>query len=133
MKTYIIHATCRYVVQHKETGETYSAQNRPTISIEASSEKAAINKATKQQKKAIGTDWWPCVSFSLIPELVTVIEHSTAAQLRVLRRFGDGPSSAVGTRTDQGMISRLVDKGWLEGSTKAGYMLTAAGRREVGI
>jgi hypothetical protein len=73
MKTFVIHATCRYVVQNKATGETYSAQNRPTISIEASSEKAAINKATKQEKKRIGTDYWPVVSFALIPELVNVI------------------------------------------------------------
>lgn len=74
MKTYVIHATCRYVTKQKKTGETYSAQNRPTISVEASSEKAAINKARKEQEKRIGTDWWPVVSFHLIPELVRVID-----------------------------------------------------------
>lgn len=73
MKTYVIHATCRYVVKQKETGETYSAQNRPTISIEASSESAAIKKARKQEEKRIGTDWWPVVSFTLVPELVRVV------------------------------------------------------------
>lgn len=74
MKTYVIHATCRYTVKQKETGETYSATNRPTLSIEASSQQAAINKATKQQKAAISTDWWPCISFHLVPELVRVID-----------------------------------------------------------
>jgi hypothetical protein len=74
MKTYVIHATCRYVVKQKETGETESGQNRPTISVEASSEGAAIRKATKEQKKRIGTEWWPVVSFHLVPELVTVID-----------------------------------------------------------
>lgn len=74
MKTYVIHATCRYVCQQKETGETYSAQNRPILSIEASSEKAAINKARKQQEKAIGSDWWPVISFHLSADLVRVID-----------------------------------------------------------
>lgn len=73
MKTYIIHATCRYVVKSKETGQTESGQNRPTISVKASSERAAINKATKEQRERIGTDWWPVVSFHLVPELVKVI------------------------------------------------------------
>ena len=74
MKTYVIHATCRYVVKNKETGQTESGQNRPTISVEASSQMAAINKARKQQKERISSDWWPCVSFALIPELVNVID-----------------------------------------------------------
>lgn len=73
MKTYIIRATCCYVVKHKETGVTESGQNRPTISVEASSESAAIRKATKEQRDRIGTDWWPVVSFHLVPELVNVI------------------------------------------------------------
>lgn len=75
MKTYIIHATCRYVVKSKETGRTESGQNRPSISVEASSEKAAINKAMKQQRERIGSDYWPVVvvSFALVPELVRVI------------------------------------------------------------
>lgn len=74
MKTYIIHATCEYTVKQKETGETYTAKNRPTLSVEASSEKAAINKATKQQRERAGSDWWPVVSFRLIPDLVKVID-----------------------------------------------------------
>lgn len=75
MKTYVIHATCRYVVKHKETGQCESGQSRPTIAVEASSEQAAINKATKQMKKSYesyGSDWWPVVSFALVPELVNV-------------------------------------------------------------
>lgn len=74
MKTYVIHATCRYVVKSKEDGRTESGQNRPTISVEASSEAAAIRKATKQQKERIGTEWWPVVSFHLSAELVRVID-----------------------------------------------------------
>jgi macrodomain Ter protein organizer (MatP/YcbG family) len=126
LKTYVIHATCRYVCQNKETKRTESGQNRPTISIDASSEKAAINKATRQQKKAISSEWWPCISFHLIPELVRVIEHATAAQRKVLRRFRDGSHSGA----NRAMVNRLVDKGWLEGSIADGYVLTAAGRRE---
>ena len=75
MKTYVIHATCHYVTQQRETGETYSASNRPTISIDASSKRAAINKATKQQRERIGTAWWPVVSFTLIPEIVKVVDR----------------------------------------------------------
>lgn len=74
MKNYIIHATCHYVIQQKETGETYSATRRPTISIEASGEQAAINKAKKQQKEAIGSGWWPCISLSFQADLVRVID-----------------------------------------------------------
>ena len=73
MKTYVIQATCRYVVRNKETGQTENGQNRPTIQVEASSERAAIKKATKQQKERIDSDWWPVVSFSLMLELVKVI------------------------------------------------------------
>ena len=72
MKTYVIHATCRYVVKNKETGQTESGQSRPTLAIEASSEGAAIRKATKQMKKSYSSDHWPVVSFALIPELVNV-------------------------------------------------------------
>jgi hypothetical protein len=74
VKTYIIHATCDYTVKNKTTGEHYSATNRPTLSIEASSEKAAIRKATKEQRKAIGTEHWPVLSFSLRADLVRVID-----------------------------------------------------------
>lgn len=74
MKTYVIHATCRYVVKQKETGETYSAQNRPTVSVEASSQGAAIRKATKEQRERIGTPWWPVVSFHLTADFVNVID-----------------------------------------------------------
>lgn len=74
MKTYIIHATCDYVVQNKKTGETYSATYRPTISIEASSKKAAIIKARKAEEKRTGTAYWPLVSFSLMPALVKVLD-----------------------------------------------------------
>lgn len=70
MKTYIIHATCRYVVKGKEDGRTESGTNRPTISVEASSERAAINKAAKQQRERIGSDWWPVVSFSLVADVI---------------------------------------------------------------
>lgn len=74
MKTYVIHATCRYVVKNKEDGRTECGQSRPTIGVEASSERAAINKATKQMKKRYTSDWWPVVSFALIPELVNVVD-----------------------------------------------------------
>lgn len=70
MRKYVIHATCRYVVKQKETGETESGQNRPTIAVEATSRSAAIKKATKEQEERIGTDWWPVISFNLVPELV---------------------------------------------------------------
>jgi hypothetical protein len=73
MKKYVIHATCRYVVKNKEDGRTESGTSRPTISVEASSESAAIRKATKEQEKRIGTDWWPVISFHLSAELVNVI------------------------------------------------------------
>jgi hypothetical protein len=74
VKTYVIHATCRYVVKSKEDGRTEGGQNSPTISVEASSQGAAIRKATKQQRERIGTDWWPVISFALVPDLVTVID-----------------------------------------------------------
>jgi hypothetical protein len=73
VKTYVIHATYRYVTKQKETGETYSAQSRPTLSIEASSEKAAINKARKQMKERTGSAWWPVISDHLSADLVRVI------------------------------------------------------------
>lgn len=74
IKTYVIHATCRYVVKNKETGETESGTRRPTISVEASSERAAINKARKQQKEGIGSDWWPVVAMNMSADLVKVID-----------------------------------------------------------
>jgi hypothetical protein len=74
MKTYILHATYRYVTKQKETGETYSAQSRPTLSIKASSQKAAENKAIKQCRERISTDWWPVVSDSLVVELARVVD-----------------------------------------------------------
>jgi len=73
LKTYILHCTVDYTVQQKETGETYSATQRPTLSVEASSQKAAENKARKEREKAIGTDWWPILSLSLRVAKVTVI------------------------------------------------------------
>ena len=72
-ETYIIHATCNHVVKNKETGQTENGTSRPTISIEATSEAEAIEIATKQQEERVGTEWWPVVSFSLIPELVNVV------------------------------------------------------------
>lgn len=126
MNTYVIHATCRYVVKSKSDGRTESGQNRPTIAVDATSEGAAIRKATRDQKKAIGSEWWPVVSFALIPELVNVIEHATPAQRRVLQRFADGRDSGA----NRAMINRLVDKGWLEGSIADGYKLTGSGQRE---
>lgn len=74
MKTYVIHATCNYVTRQKQTGETYSATRRPTMSVEASSEKAAINKAKKQQKAAIGSEWWPCISLGFRADLVRAVK-----------------------------------------------------------
>lgn len=73
MKTYILHCTVNYVCKQKETGETYSATQRPTLSVEASSQKAAENKARKEREEAIGTDWWPVVSLSLSVGHVTVL------------------------------------------------------------
>lgn len=125
LKTYVIHATCRYVVQNRETKATENGQNRPTIAIDASSEAAAIRKATAQQKKAIGSHHWPCISFHLIPELVNVIEHPTSAQKKALRTLARGAN--VG---NAGMLRRLAEKGWVEGSLKEGYLLTARGRTE---
>lgn len=73
MKTYILHCTVDYTLQQKETGEMYSATQRPTLSIKASSQKAAENKARKEREKAIGTDWWPILSLSLRVAEVTVV------------------------------------------------------------
>lgn len=123
--TYVIHATCRYVVQNKETKACENGQNRPTIAIEATSERAAIRKATAQQKKAISSDYWPVISFHLIPELVNVIEHATPQQKKALKALAQG--SNVG---NAGMLRRLTEKGWVEGSLKTGYVLTARGRTE---
>jgi len=126
MKTYVIHATCRYVVKSKADGRTESGQNRPTIAVDASSEAAAIRKATREQKKRIGSEAWPVVSLRLTPELVNVIEHPTSAQLRVLRRVRDQGYPGC----DRAMRDRLVKKGWLEKGWRGDYVLTAAGRRE---
>lgn len=68
-RKWVLHCTYRYTVQHRETGETYSASNRPTIAVEATTEKAARAKALKQCEK-IGTDWWPLLSGHLSVELV---------------------------------------------------------------
>jgi hypothetical protein len=70
MRTWVLHCTYRYVTKQKETGETYSSQNRPTLSIEATSERAARSKALKQCRKGISTDWWPVISDHLSVELV---------------------------------------------------------------
>jgi hypothetical protein len=127
MNTYVIHATCRYVVQNKKTKACENGQSRPTISVDASSEAAAIRKATKQMKDSYASDYWPVISFHLSPELVRVIEHPTPAQLRVLRVFAGGRQSGA----NKGMLRRLVDKGWLEGPMLDGYKITPAGRSEV--
>jgi hypothetical protein len=44
------------------------------MSVEASSEKAAINKAKKQQKAAIGSEWWPCISLGFRADLVRAVK-----------------------------------------------------------
>lgn len=72
MKTYILHCTVDYTVQQKETGETYSATQRPTLSVEAATLQSAKKKATKEREKAIGTEWWPILSLSLSVAEVTV-------------------------------------------------------------
>jgi hypothetical protein len=71
-QTYVIHATCHYVVKSKDDGRTESGESRPTISVQAVSEEEALEKAKAQQEERIGTDYWPVVSFSLAPELVKV-------------------------------------------------------------
>ncbi len=73
-KLYVIHATCNYVVQSKATGQTENGTRRPTIAIEATSEQAAINKARKQQKAEIGSDYWPCIALGFSVALVNVQE-----------------------------------------------------------
>lgn len=80
MKRYIIHATVHYVVQSRETHETESGTQRPTLTVEATSERAAIDKATKERREAIGTAHWPVVSLSLGAELVRELEIERAAQ-----------------------------------------------------
>lgn len=72
MKLYVIHATVRYVVKSKADGRCENGEARPTIAVEASSEGAAIRKATREQRKRVHSDYWPCISFHLIPELVNV-------------------------------------------------------------
>jgi hypothetical protein len=73
MKTYILHATVDYTVQQKETGETYSATQRPTLSVEAATLTSAKKKAKKEREKVIGTDWWPILSLSLRVDETTVV------------------------------------------------------------
>lgn len=128
LKTYVIHATCRYVVKSKADGRCENGQNRPTIAVEASSEQAAIRKATREQKKRVSSDHWPVVSFALIPELVNVIEHPTPAQRGCLRELRDRGR----TGADQGMKRRLLDKGWIEPEGN-GYALTPRGRTEAAV
>jgi hypothetical protein len=70
MKDYVIHATVHYVVKSRETGQTEHGTRRPTLRVRASSEQAAINKARKQQKEQIGTEWWLVVHLSFSAELV---------------------------------------------------------------
>jgi hypothetical protein len=73
MKTYVIRATCRYVVKNKETGETESGHAFGKFRVKASSKGTAIRKLWREQKEYISSEWWPVVSFTLIPELVNVI------------------------------------------------------------
>lgn len=130
MNTYVIHATCRYVVKSKADGRCENGQYRPTIAIDAGSEATAIRKATAQEKKRTSSAAWPVVSFALIPELVNVIEHPTPAQKRVLQRMERTGYPGC----DAGMTKRLEQKGWIARDFKnseSGYVLTAAGRREV--
>lgn len=77
MKTYIIHATVRYVLEAQD-GRTESGESKPTIAVDASSEQAAINKARRDQKKRVDSSYWKCVSLTLIPELVKVQERAHA-------------------------------------------------------
>jgi hypothetical protein len=74
MRDYVIHATVDYVVKNKETGQTEHGTRRPTISVRASSGQAAINKAKKQQRDQIGSDYWPIVHMSFRTELVNVLQ-----------------------------------------------------------
>lgn len=62
MRKWVLHCTYRYVTKQKETGETYSSQSRPTISVEATTERAARDKALKQCRKRTSSDWWPVIS-----------------------------------------------------------------------
>lgn len=79
IKTYVIHAVVRYVLKSTKDGRTESGEARPTISVDASSEQAAINKARKAQIKRVESPYWKCVSLVLIPELVKVAEVSHAS------------------------------------------------------
>lgn len=128
LNTYVIHATCRYVVKSRADGRTENGQYRPTISIDAGSQAVAIRKATAQEKKRTGSKAWPVVSFRLVPELVNVIEHPTPAQRKVLRRLRDGGGSGA----NKAMLHRLRGKGWVEGDDETGYTLTGRGRAEAG-
>lgn len=85
-KLYVIHATVNYVVQNKATGQTENGTRRPTIAVEATSEQAAINRARKDQKDAIGSDYWPCISLSLHAELVNVRDLPRDKQTTTSRR-----------------------------------------------
>lgn len=73
-KTYILHTTIEYVVKQKETGETEACTSRPTLSIKAETEEAAIAAAKAQEKARLSTDWWPVVSLSLSVGHVTVVD-----------------------------------------------------------
>lgn len=55
-------------------------------------------------------------------------EHPTAAQRRVLQRCADGREFGA----NRSMIARLIERGWLEGSIKDGYILTSTGRAMIG-
>ncbi len=69
-KKYIIHATVNYVVKNTKTGQTENGTSRPTVVIEAYSLASALQKAREQEKKRIGTPYWPCIHLSLGAELV---------------------------------------------------------------
>lgn len=71
--TYVIHATCRYVLKNTETGEEAAAECRPTIRMEAKSEKAAIQLAEIEQMERVSTPLWAINAFRMTPELITVV------------------------------------------------------------
>lgn len=71
--TYVIHATVRYLLKNTADGKQEQGTARPTIRIEASSEKSAIDQAVIQEQARIASEIWSIRAFSFKPELVTVI------------------------------------------------------------
>lgn len=74
LKTFIIHADVDYVTKQKETGETYAATTRPTLTIAAADLEEALEIAAAQETERISTEWWPVVSLKVTASLTRELD-----------------------------------------------------------